>query len=653
VPRNEVSVVIRAKDLAGRVLTKFRRTLKGVTRVAKDVGRSMLAFSAAIGGALFGLAKLTERVEAIINVKRAFARMTDDETKALESLRRAANGTIGDFQLMSLHNQALALGAAKTTEEFAKMIQMSRVLGRTQGIEATEALEKFTAGLARQSKLRLDDLGIVLTQAEANKRYAAELDKEVDNLTDAEKKTAFRNEALRQGAILMEKLAGKQLEGAAAAGRFATMVANLRDRMAEVSAQSPIVAQFFDQLTGLLGDIVDLFGSDTETLKAGMESLGRIAGNAFSIGVLQAVKGVQGLLGDIILSPFPQKIRDRLTLKGTPFEHEGESQAINDAIEEATANIKAEREVLASIARGAEERRKARKELGKGESGGGGVGAGGGGSSAAPIIGSSFAGTEKNLKGLLAAIQSTRSALRSAKLDRAIAGPGDEAEKAAKKLKELTQRLSGLQAIAARFGGEGAIKLDLGTLGPLSAARLPNFFDPEAVRRFQEREAFVRRREQFVGPVQLFDLTPQAPAASAEELRAASLEFGDASKVAVASFGAMAEAAIRGSDQMATSVISAITRIIQSTKFGGGLFGTILGAVGGIAGALFGKRDRPLPVRIDDVTSDAQRKLRDARKRPVRVTTIIEQGGVEISRIERELYDRQERDEVVRFPTGR
>ncbi len=168
---NVVEVIIKAKDIASSVVGRFRRTLRGITRTAKDVARGIAALTAATAALVLGLTKVGERGSKVIAVKRTFAKITGDEVAALRRLREASRNTIEDFQLMALLNQALALGSAKTTEEFARQVNISRILGRAQGIEATEALQKLTVGLARMSRLRLDDLGIVLNQAEADERY--------------------------------------------------------------------------------------------------------------------------------------------------------------------------------------------------------------------------------------------------------------------------------------------------------------------------------------------------------------------------------------------------------------------------------------------------------------------------------------------------
>jgi predicted phage gp36 major capsid-like protein len=53
-------------------------------------------------------------------------------------------------------------------------------------------------GIGRQSRLILDNLGIMVDAEETNKRDAASIRKTADELTDAEKKIAFTEEALRQ-----------------------------------------------------------------------------------------------------------------------------------------------------------------------------------------------------------------------------------------------------------------------------------------------------------------------------------------------------------------------------------------------------------------------------------------------------------------------
>jgi len=279
----------------------------------------------------------------------------------------------------------------------------------------------------------------------------------------------------------------------------------------------------------------------------------------------------------------------------------------------------------------------------------------------ARVTTSPFRGTAEEVTALLGRISEVRVELQKAGIELALAPAGEAAEKAKEKVDELAASLVRLRGLAA-----GAVSLD-GIGDRIGAPSLPtpgrfvrdrrSRAEIEAVE--QKRAEAERRRAQGLFDPDQLRMSRTGVASErfrddrkrAVEAQAEAMER--ASRVTVASLGSMAEAAIRGSGQMEVSVINAFTSILRSTEFGGGLFGTILGAVGGIAGALFSRDKNPVPVRVDDYSSTAERKMKNAGGGPTRITNIIETGGVEVERIEQELYDRQNRDEVVRFPRRR
>lgn len=554
----EVSVVIRAKDLASTVIGRFRRRLRGIVQTAKDVARGIAAVTAGTAALVVGLTKISERGSKVIAVQRAFARMADNQTASLERLRKASAGTIADFDLMAFHNQALALGAARTTDEFADMIEMSRALGRAQGIEATEALSKFTVGLARQSKLRLDDLGIIIDVEKANEQYAATLGISADKLTDQQKKQAFVNEALRQGRDLMERMGDTTLQATDAANRASTMFANLRDRIAEVTAQSPMVATFFDGMSGLLADIIDLVSDDRETLVDGMKALGGLAGSAFAGALLKAVGAAFSKLDTMLLPKFFGIEEKFMTFVGAI------GQGLSDLGEERFGDAAAFRTALSAAAGAGRARANARARA----TGGAGGRTGGSGGSGLLSIG--------------------------------LPGPATLGGR------NFVQPMAPLMMSGA------------GMRGLLASQGLGTDF-----------------RGSRLGP----------------ELDDAAESFDGAAQTAVASFGAMAEAAIRGGNLTADSVIGMMSRIIQNLPGVGGLAGSLIGAAGGILGGLFSRGSRPAAVNIADISRSAAKKMTDAAtERPlhVRVTNITPEGRT-IEETEYILKNRQRRDAVPRF----
>ena len=679
-----VSVIIKARDLASSVVGRFRRNLASISRTARDVTRAVVAWTVAMVAATIGLEKLAERGSKVIAVKRAFLKLTREETDALEGLRAAARGTIADFDLMSLHNQALALGSAKTSAEFGKQIEITRILGRAQGIEATEALQKFTVGMARLSRLRLDDLGITLKQVEADERYAAQIGKSAADLDENEKKIAFRTEAMRQAEILVERLSTGEMKGAEASNRFGIAIKNLGDRLAVVAAEAPLVTAFFDRLTTIATDIVDIIGGDTGLLIDGMKTLGRLMGDAMAVGINEALASIYGGggPGDRLMRSLFQANADiarenlaanqealasiaraaRAQAEAREVRQGPAGQAVilrqrreEIALLERRQQILVEslridptneqnRALLAETSRKIQELEGLIETAGRIATGGPPTAPVGGGGEEGGVLFADFTGTRRELRALMESFQETRSALREARLEATIAPTEKAAEKAREEVEKLEEAFRNLQRFVDELGGEGVLAGQLLQIPGL--AGIPGGGVSNIRSRFP-RTPSLRVPLELSAGARAQMMTPAQAKERERQLLGAGEAMKTAQAVTVSAMFGMAQVAIAGSEQVAASVISMVTQILQSVS-GDGIFGAIIGGVGGLIGAAFGRRDA-VPVRVDDYGSRAIEQMREVGGGPMRITTIIEQGGVEIERIERELLDRQSRDETVRF----
>lgn len=127
-------------------------------------------------------------------------------------------------------------------------------------------------------------------------------------------------------------------------------------------------------------------------------------------------------------------------------------------------------------------------------------------------------------------------------------------------------------------------------------------------------------------------------------------KWKQAAATTVSAFGAMSQAAIRGSDQMATSFIQGITQIVSSLPGVGGLASSVIGAAGGMLSAAFsgGGSNRPQPV---EVTNDAVPVEEQNPRRPMDVIlqTI---DAADPARLEHDLRRRTRRDTTTRVPPG-
>tara|TARA_Y100000593_G_C4316732_1_gene341329 strand:- start:65 stop:2866 length:2802 start_codon:yes stop_codon:yes gene_type:complete len=124
----------------------------------------------------------------------------------LNKLQLATDGTVNSMDLMRQANNAMMLGVVQSEDEMAELFDMAQRLGQALGRDTLTSIESLVTGMGRQSRLMLDNIGIIVRSEDAYKRFAAENGKLAKNLTDVEKKQAFNNEALRQGRDIVENL---------------------------------------------------------------------------------------------------------------------------------------------------------------------------------------------------------------------------------------------------------------------------------------------------------------------------------------------------------------------------------------------------------------------------------------------------------------
>lgn len=147
--------------------------------------------------AIDGLASQANKVEGLATGFATLQRTVgQDPTASIELLRKATRGLVSDVDLYQRANQAVLLGVP--TDTFNEAAAAAVKLGRAMGIDAAFGLESLSLGLGRQSRLYLDNLGIVVSAEEAYRNFGLTVGKSATDLTDAEKKAAFFAEALKK-----------------------------------------------------------------------------------------------------------------------------------------------------------------------------------------------------------------------------------------------------------------------------------------------------------------------------------------------------------------------------------------------------------------------------------------------------------------------
>ena len=192
---------------SGALNTAFERNRKSGNALGNTFStmRSkmlLLSFAMSLGGrqlAQFGkqAAKMQAMETAFTNLQGG----ADNASVAMSKLRDATDGTMSNFDLFQQANNAMVLGITKNSDEMAEMFDMAQRLGRSLGVDTKRSVESLVTGIGRQSRLMLDNIGIVVKSDKAYEDYAKKLGIAVSKLTDTDKKQAFLNatlEAARQ-----------------------------------------------------------------------------------------------------------------------------------------------------------------------------------------------------------------------------------------------------------------------------------------------------------------------------------------------------------------------------------------------------------------------------------------------------------------------
>ncbi len=163
----------------------------------------------AIGAGLIGtavmalktLVKMSKRATEIEVQSKAFANLMSTHAvvakDVLAKLKKVSKDTLDVYSIMQTASRAVLLGipAYKLTE----LMEVARNASKAMGTEVSAAFSDIALGIGRQSRLILDNLGIIVRVGVAYDKYANKIGVAADALTDYEKKLAFTEETLRMG----------------------------------------------------------------------------------------------------------------------------------------------------------------------------------------------------------------------------------------------------------------------------------------------------------------------------------------------------------------------------------------------------------------------------------------------------------------------
>lgn len=197
-----------------KVVTKGKEAIKGLGDAFKKMGTAIVANARSIG---IGLAAFAASITALAvkagkfdQIKSSFEKLAASQgqnaEKILKKMKKLTDGMVSEMDLMVNANKAILLGLP--LERFPEMLKIAKSASEATGESMQFMLQSIVLGIGRQSRLILDNLGIIVKVEDAYKKYARTLKKSVADLTENEKKQAFLNEALSVGVKNANKMTG-------------------------------------------------------------------------------------------------------------------------------------------------------------------------------------------------------------------------------------------------------------------------------------------------------------------------------------------------------------------------------------------------------------------------------------------------------------
>ncbi len=206
---------ITGKSLQGmgqKGKTGFDNIDKSAKRATKKMSRFFklaatgIAIMASLSGTflLFKKALATAELGAAFQVQaRAFSNLVANQgvnaEKLVSQLKTVSRGTLDTMSLITTASRALLLGIPAS--RLVDLMNVARKASKAMGTTVAGAFSDISLGIGRQSRLILDNLGIIIRVGVAYDNYARKIGTTAGALTDFEKRQAFLNEALDQANI--------------------------------------------------------------------------------------------------------------------------------------------------------------------------------------------------------------------------------------------------------------------------------------------------------------------------------------------------------------------------------------------------------------------------------------------------------------------
>lgn len=207
-PNTDLNIYLKLKDQASKGISQVQSKLQSFSESFK---RNWLGITAAITASIFAIKKGWDVLEfgaKMEQQERAFKNLASSyhvsAQQIIKDLDTAADGTLTTMQLIDKASKAMTLGL--DPDQLDELMTIARASAKAMGQSVDFMYDSIVTGIGRQSKLILDNLGIIVSVGKANEDYAKQIGKTVEQLTEAEKRQAFFNAVVSAGQEIVERV---------------------------------------------------------------------------------------------------------------------------------------------------------------------------------------------------------------------------------------------------------------------------------------------------------------------------------------------------------------------------------------------------------------------------------------------------------------
>ena len=206
---------------------------------------------AALGGTLIAVAGwLGDAAEKTLQYETAIANLPF----SLDGARKATRGLVSDQMLVSAAASATSLKVTRTAGDFEVLASASVKLAQKLGQPADQLLNNLVTALGRGSTELLDNAGVVLKTAEAQERYAKSIGVAVSALTDEQKASAFKIEAMKAIVQAADETSLAYDSNAAKIVRLKTTAGNAWDEITRATVNAAVtIGEALEDKSGQYG----------------------------------------------------------------------------------------------------------------------------------------------------------------------------------------------------------------------------------------------------------------------------------------------------------------------------------------------------------------------------------------------------------------